>query len=133
MNKQFYKVEFDPTYRGGNYSGVGNFALIPAELVDAKGMSAAFLQTTGHSPVHIVHYAEDLRFNADGTDWIGEGTIILDESKIQVPRVPAIQLPKEGAIELDPPPAIEIETPIIEVEPDPVILLEPEPVLQATA
>jgi len=64
--KLFYKVEFDPSYYGGDYKSVGNFALIPADLVDQVGMDKAFEQTTGHVAANIVHYSEDERCTADG-------------------------------------------------------------------
>src|SRR5258706_10223799 len=38
MEEEFIEVEYDTTYAGGDYSDVGDFAYIPARLVDEIGM-----------------------------------------------------------------------------------------------
>jgi len=62
----YIQVEYDLNYAGGNYSSVGQFAYIPKELADETGVEEAFRQTTGHDPVHIIHYSEDELYTADG-------------------------------------------------------------------
>jgi hypothetical protein len=66
MGNRFIEVEYDLEYSGGNYSDVGDFAMIPVELVDKLGVEAAFEKHTGHDRVHIIHYCPDDRYNASG-------------------------------------------------------------------
>lgn len=55
MSQIFYSVEFDPAWNGvGNYSGTGNFLLIPEESVQGLTLPVAFNKLTGHDPVNIV-------------------------------------------------------------------------------
>lgn len=61
-SQEYVKVEWDPEYNGGDYSGVGNFALIPV----CDDVPAAFEKQTGHPRVHIVHYSEDELHDGDG-------------------------------------------------------------------
>jgi hypothetical protein len=70
--KLFYKVEFDPSFYGGDYKDVGNFVLIPADLVDQVGMDKAFEKTTGHVAANIVHYSESEMYCADGELYVGD-------------------------------------------------------------
>lgn len=53
------QVEYDLQFWGGDYSGVGQFAYVPATLVDELGVEEAFQAHTGIDPVHIVHYSLD--------------------------------------------------------------------------
>jgi hypothetical protein len=130
MNRLYLKVEFDPAYFGGNYSRTGNFALIPENLVDSVGMSAAFEHMTGHVAANIVHYAEDLRFNADGSPWNGEPKIIVNALDIQVPAVPQIEVQTPGVIELEADPQVEVEILHIELPAEPVIEVPKSPTIQ---
>lgn len=66
MKDLYYKVEYDLNYNGGNYSNVGAFVLVPEALVKKVGMKAAFTQTTGQEAVHIIHYSESDRYDAEG-------------------------------------------------------------------
>jgi hypothetical protein len=87
MSDSFYKVEFDPSYQGGDYTGQGNHVLVPEDQVIQFGMGAAFEAVTGHSRVNIVHYSEDLRFDKTGAE-------------IQIPQDEVVQLPVEPVIQL---------------------------------
>ena len=89
MSTRNYKVEFDPTFFGGDYTGHGNHALIPEQLVEEVGMSAVFLKTTGHNPANIVHFAEDLRFDP-------KGLLCTDEPAIDTSTDSTVQLPAVG-------------------------------------
>jgi len=62
------QVEYDRNYFGGDYSGVGEFALIPVDEIPkgANGVKRAFEKSTGLHRQHIVHYSEDELFDADG-------------------------------------------------------------------
>lgn len=64
--EMFVQVEYDTKYTGGEYSRVGQLALVPTALVREVGVEAAFQRTTGVNPVHIVHYSEDELYGADG-------------------------------------------------------------------
>jgi hypothetical protein len=59
MEEEFIEVEYDTAYEGGDYSDVGDFAYIPARLVDEIGMEKAFQRTTTHDPKHIIHWTEN--------------------------------------------------------------------------
>ena len=63
---EFIEVEYDTDYYGGDYSDVGQTAMIPADLAERIGMGMAFRQTTGFDPIHIIHYSPDKRYNKDG-------------------------------------------------------------------
>lgn len=54
------EVEFDLTYSGGNYGGIGEMAWVPCKLIDdCDGeVEVAFQKLTGISPLHIVHYSD---------------------------------------------------------------------------
>jgi hypothetical protein len=55
---KFVRVEYDPDYYGGNYTGVGSFALIP--LADLElGIEEAFEKQTKLNRQHIIHYSLD--------------------------------------------------------------------------
>ena len=120
MSKQFYKVEFDPKFFGGDYAGQGNQVLIPEELVRAKGMSQAFHETTGHDSANIIHYSEDTLYNAQG---VSEGMSEY-EPQIQLPAIPEIEVAAVPAIELP-------EIPVIAIEPEPAIVVEAVPALES--
>ena len=67
------QVEFDTSFYGGDYTGVGEHAYIPEALVDLFGgdVGAAFAKLTRIDAVHMVSYAGDQRFDAYG-DPMGE-------------------------------------------------------------
>jgi len=55
--EQYVVVEYDCDYSGGPYTGVGDNVYLTASLVAELGsVEAAFQQSTGIDPVHIVHY-----------------------------------------------------------------------------
>lgn len=61
------QVEYDVNFWGGNYSGVGNFALIKlTEINGIGGVKAAFRESTGIDPVHIIHYSFDDLYDDEG-------------------------------------------------------------------
>lgn len=69
------KVEYDATYTGGDYAGVGSTVLIPCARVDAlaekdpsggDGVALAFTEKTQLDPSHIIHYSVDERYNEAG-------------------------------------------------------------------
>ncbi len=63
----FIRVEYDRNFCGGEYSGTGEFALIPLiDIDDDGGVATAFEAQTGLNPVRIVHYSEDELFDAAG-------------------------------------------------------------------
>ncbi len=63
----FMRVEYDKKFCGGDYSGTGEFVLIPLSLVEVTDdMDSAFEEKTGLNPVHIIHYSEDELFDAAG-------------------------------------------------------------------
>ena len=76
--KKCVRVEYDPTYRGGDYSKVGRFACVPHEVIDrlpggdmdAK-LKTAFTVLVGN-PLHVVHYTWDEPTDEDGNEWKGE-------------------------------------------------------------
>jgi hypothetical protein len=73
MNENaFVRFEYDMAYSGGDYSGVGNFALVPLALCYKLGSEAAFQQHTGIDPVHIIHYTLDELYDSEG-DLLTEG------------------------------------------------------------
>ena len=62
----YLRVEYDLAYAGGDYSKTGDFAYIPYNLFSRMGMVEAFRQTTGHDPVHIIHYSPDEVYDKQG-------------------------------------------------------------------
>jgi len=62
----FLKVEFDRNYSGGDFSGVGEFVLLPVVAVDVAGLHRVFHQVTNLNPNKIVHYSPDDLYNATG-------------------------------------------------------------------
>lgn len=68
------KVEYDPAYTGGDYSGVGRVSLLPLSAIDAaerdgageQSVPRAFRNHTGLDPVHIIHYTMDELCNEHG-------------------------------------------------------------------
>jgi len=71
------RVEYDLRYSGGDYQKVGDFAYIPLNIIDAvrgnltddERLKAAFRATTGHDPIHIVHYTFDEVYDENGNPW----------------------------------------------------------------
>jgi hypothetical protein len=66
LSELFHKVEYDPKYRGGNYRGQGQVALVPVSLADTLGLDEAFRRTTGLDPIHVVNCSIDDLYDADG-------------------------------------------------------------------
>lgn len=62
----FVKFEFDASYFGGNYSGVGQFRYVPEKLCDAMGYERAFQLHTSIDPRHIIHYIQDELYDSEG-------------------------------------------------------------------
>lgn len=72
---EFIRVEFDPQYTGGDYSGSGQFALIPVKLIEkmaeqdpnfGDGVGQAFTKVTKLDCMHIVHYTTDEHYDKSG-------------------------------------------------------------------
>ena len=117
MSTRNYKVEFDPTFFGGNYTGQGNQVLVPEELVQEVGMSAAFLKTTGHDPANIVHYAEDVRFDSKGLLCTDEPAIdTATDSTVELAAKGTIQIPADEPIQFPEPTVIEIGDQPVQIE-----------------
>jgi hypothetical protein len=72
------KVEFDLGFFGGDYTNVGKHAYVPLPLVDMLDVEEAFRLTTGHDPVHIVHYESGRFYMADGDPYRDPEDIIDD-------------------------------------------------------
>jgi hypothetical protein len=66
--KTFIRVEYDPNFCGGNYSGVGKFVLLPS---DTENVEEAFEKKTGLPHCCIVHYSEDELYDEDGNSFYG--------------------------------------------------------------
>lgn len=62
----YIRFEYDLSYKGGNYDGVGEYALVPLNLCEHVGFEQAFREHTGHSRQHIVHYSENEYYDAFG-------------------------------------------------------------------
>jgi hypothetical protein len=62
------KVEFDMSYYGGNYAGIGTHVYVPESLIDLMDgdVAAAFSKFARIDAVHMVSYTADERFDADG-------------------------------------------------------------------
>lgn len=62
------RVEFDMHYYGGNHEGTGQHVYVPEALIDLMegDVAAAFSKFTRIDPLHMVSYADDQRFDADG-------------------------------------------------------------------
>lgn len=61
------RVEYDPEYEGGNYSGVGQFAYIPVKMLEAtqgetfeSKVEIAFEKITGYFKKNIIHYSDEI-------------------------------------------------------------------------
>lgn len=69
--RSYVRVEYDPLYTGGDYSGTGQFAYLPMDLVEVyaqkeqggDGVSLAFAEMIKLDPMHIVHYNFDELYN----------------------------------------------------------------------
>lgn len=62
----YIRVEYDPSYYGGDYSGVGEFMLIPYDIVDDSNIGGIFEEFTGHSCNSIIHYTFDDLYDVEG-------------------------------------------------------------------
>jgi hypothetical protein len=62
----FVSVEYDLEYYGGDYSGLGEEALLPTEGLTDENLKERFREQTGHDPVHIIHYTFDEPVDANG-------------------------------------------------------------------
>ncbi len=69
------KVEYDLSFWGGDYEGVGQFVHIPLSLIDEcalqdpdgdDGVELAFTKTTKQDSVHIIHYSLDELYDQGG-------------------------------------------------------------------
>lgn len=70
-----FRVEYDPRYYGGDYSGSGEAAYVSCREYDklravgvdeSPAVRTLFKKATGIDPVHIVHYNVDEQFTEDG-------------------------------------------------------------------
>jgi hypothetical protein len=67
------RIEYDLAYEGGDYSVVGQFAYVPASLVEELvDLEAAFEAMTGYDRNHIIHYSPDELYDAEGNLWEGD-------------------------------------------------------------
>jgi hypothetical protein len=66
--REHIQVEYDRNYCGGDYSGVGEFALIPVDKIafEQQGLAEAFEIQVGLPRCHIIHWCWDERYDADG-------------------------------------------------------------------
>jgi len=63
----YINVEYDTSYFGGDYSGVGRVALVSRQLIETLGsVEKAFQRTAGLNPVHIVNYNLDEPVDENG-------------------------------------------------------------------
>ena len=84
MSQKCFKVEYDLSYYGGDYSAVGDFACIPYEIVERLDLvlkavrakfdeedvvQGAFRLVTGYDPQHIVSYNMDEAVDEEGEEW----------------------------------------------------------------
>jgi hypothetical protein len=97
MNDLYLKVYWDPAFTGGpggQYHGTPLAVLVSKQAVDANGLSAAFLNATGHNPGNIVRCSEDVLYTKDGLPFepieVSELTIETSEPdcQLQEPTVP---------------------------------------------
>ena len=65
------RVEYDLSFFGGDYNGVGQFAYVPVDDIGhtPDAVEAAFEKLTGHDRVHIIHYCPDETFDENGKPW----------------------------------------------------------------
>ena len=115
MKNVNYKVEFDPSFVGGEYMGTSNQVLVPEDMVVELGsVAGAFEKVTGHKAENIIFYADHLRFNETGLE---------------------IQLPVAGEVDLPAEPAVEIAaaSEVVVAEPVDLVVEEPAAVIVAEA
>lgn len=69
----YTQIEYDLNYYGGDYSAVGEFALIPRWLIQyflefgsKEPERKAFKSMMGISPQHIIHFCPDEVYDANG-------------------------------------------------------------------
>lgn len=63
----FVKVEYDPDFTGGDYSGTGDFLLVSHASVDQPGgIERAFSEKSGLPSECIVHYTVDELYAENG-------------------------------------------------------------------
>jgi hypothetical protein len=68
------RVEYDLSYWGGDYAGVGEFIQIPLALVESMRsittaddvVDMAFRKLTHQDSAHIIHYSLDELYDQDG-------------------------------------------------------------------
>ena len=63
---RYLLMEYDLQFVGGNYGGVGQFALVPVARVDAVGAHQAFQEETQIDPCHIIHWSADEVYDEHG-------------------------------------------------------------------
>lgn len=66
MHEPHIQVEWDRSYWGGDYSGVGRFAYLPFNGLTDENLPERFREVTGHDPVHIIHYTFDELYDEHG-------------------------------------------------------------------
>ena len=64
MKQEYFEVEFDLEYTGGDYSGVGDTVLIP--VCNEDDIEESFEKQTGHSRIHVIYYTLDEVYDEDG-------------------------------------------------------------------
>jgi hypothetical protein len=62
----YVAVEYDLDYFGGDYSGLGEEALLSIEGLTDENLKERFREQTGHDPAHIIHYSFDEAVDANG-------------------------------------------------------------------
>jgi hypothetical protein len=68
---RYVQFEYDLTYTGGDYSGVGQHVYVPFYVIephlgDEKLVRHAFREHTYIDPIHIIHYQVDQLYTKDG-------------------------------------------------------------------
>lgn len=73
----FIKVEYDANFSGGDYNGVGSFALVSSDVINLEGgVEAAFSHKTGLPSDCIIHFTVDELYDTNGN--------LLDDSTLSV-------------------------------------------------
>ena len=115
MKNVNYKVEFDPSFAGGEYTGTGNQVLVSEDMVVELGMEAAFVKVTGHKAENIISYPLETRFDETGLE-----IQLPAAGEVDLPAEPAVEIAAAGEVVVAEPVALVIEEPAQVVVPDAV-------------
>jgi hypothetical protein len=67
--RQYFRVEYDLNYTGGDYDKVGKFTHLPTDELENLTVQELFKRETGVNPIHIVSYNVDELYDVDGEPW----------------------------------------------------------------